>query len=79
MSIITTKAVPSLPSWEALAATIREAREARNARKTLERDLAGYRSRAELDELDAILARGAEEDVAPLRELVARQRARLAA
>ena len=56
-------------------AELRARQSARAARKALERDLATYRTPAELDELHAILDRYAEEEVADLRQFVSRRRA----
>ncbi len=48
--------------------------EKRANRKTLERELASYRTKAERDELDAMLSRGRPEQVAELRQIINRQR-----
>ena len=56
-------------------AELRERQSARAARKALERDLATYRSPAELDELHAILDRYAEDEVADIRQFISRRRA----
>ncbi len=48
--------------------------EKRADRKTLERELASYRTKAERDELDAMLSRGRPDQVAELRQIINRQR-----
>jgi hypothetical protein len=56
-------------------AELRQRQSARAARKALERDLATYRSPAELNELNAILDRYAEDEVADIRQFVSRRQA----
>jgi hypothetical protein len=51
------------------------AREARQARRSLERELASYTSPADLNDLDAILARHSEEETADIRRILASHRA----
>ncbi len=54
----------------------RERRRAeRSARKSLERDLESYTSPADLNDLDAILARHSEEETADIRRILAGHRA----
>ena len=50
-------------------------RAARRARKSLERELASYTSPADLNDLDAILARHSEEETADIRRILAGRRA----
>jgi hypothetical protein len=56
-------------------AEFRARQSARADRKALERDLATYRSPAELDELHAILDRYDEDQVAGIRSIISRRRA----
>jgi hypothetical protein len=49
---------------------------ARSANKQLERELATYTSASDRDDLDAILARHDEEQIADIRRIVTAQRAR---
>jgi hypothetical protein len=56
-------------------AELRARQSARADRKALERDLATYRSPAELDELHAILDRYDEDQVADIRSIITRRRA----
>jgi hypothetical protein len=57
------------------AAQRQAAREARQARRSLERELASYTSPADLNDLDAILARHSEEETADIRRILASHRA----
>jgi hypothetical protein len=56
-------------------AELRARQSARADHKALERDLATYRSPAELDELHAILDRYDEDQVAEIRSIISRRRA----
>lgn len=51
-------------------------REARNERRNLERELAAYRTPSEVEELDAILARYDDRQVAGIRQILDRNRIR---
>ena len=50
------------------------AREARAARKSLERELASYRSESDLDDLEAILSRYSDADTADIRRILTGRR-----
>jgi hypothetical protein len=58
-----------------IRAELRARQSARADRKALERDLATYRTPAELDELHAMLSRYEEDQVADIRRMISRQRA----
>jgi hypothetical protein len=59
-----------------LSASQRESRRAaRGARKSLERELAGYTSVRDLNDLEAILDRYSDEETAGIRRILASQRA----
>jgi hypothetical protein len=62
------------PLWAAIRKELRETREARAARKTLERELAGYTSPRDLNDLDAILDRHTDQETADIRRIIAAQR-----
>jgi hypothetical protein len=62
------------PLWAAIREERRRVRVARAARKTLERELAGYTSAADLDDLHAILDRYSEEETADIRRVLAGRR-----
>ena len=53
---------------------IRETREARSARAALQRELSGYHSDADLNDLHAILDRYNDRETAQIRRILARQR-----
>ena len=59
------------------AAGREDRRAARAARTSLEHDLAGYTSPADLNDLDAMLDRYSDEDTAEIRRLLAARRAAL--
>ena len=60
--------------WTALRKEFRVARAARAARKSLEQELAGYTSPADLNDLDAILDRHSDEETADIRSILAPRR-----
>jgi hypothetical protein len=66
------------PSWARIRGDFRAERAARAARRDLERDLASYTSPAELTELDAILGRHDDDEVADIRRILNRRRRALA-
>lgn len=61
--------------WTALREEVRSNRAARASRKSLERELAGYRSPSDLNDLDAILDRHSDEETADIRRFLASRRA----
>ena len=63
------------PLWAAIREELRDARAARAARKTLERELAGYTSPSDLNDLDAILDRYSEDETSDIRRILADRRA----
>jgi hypothetical protein len=60
--------------WTALRKEFRGARAAHAARKSLEHELAGYTSPADLNDLDAILDRHSDEETAGIRSILAARR-----
>jgi hypothetical protein len=62
------------PRLTAVRDELRDARAARAARKSLERDLASYRSESDLNDLGAILDRHSEEETADIRRILAGRR-----
>ena len=57
--------------WTSVRDELREARAARAAHKALERDLAGYTTEADLNDLGAILDRYSAEETADIRRILA--------
>jgi hypothetical protein len=53
---------------------LRDARTARAARRSLERELASYRSASDLNDLEAILDRHSAEETADIRRILAGRR-----
>jgi len=62
--------------WTTVRDQLRESREERAGRAQLERELASYRSPADLDDLDAILDRYSDQETADIRRILAAQRGR---
>jgi hypothetical protein len=60
--------------WTAIRDEVRGARAARASRKSLERELAGYTSANDLNDLDAILDRHSEDETADIRRFLASRR-----
>ena len=61
--------------WAEIRDEFRARRAERASRKALERDLSSYTTPAELDELDAILGRYEDHEVADIRRIINRRRA----
>ena len=66
---------PRTPLWTTLRGQLQHTREAHATRRTLERELATYTSRSDLDDLHAILDRYSEKDTAKIRRILARRAA----
>jgi hypothetical protein len=62
------------PLWAAARNELRARRAARASRKTLERELASYTTPAEQNELDAVLERYPDDEVAEIRHIINRRR-----
>jgi hypothetical protein len=62
------------PLWASIRDELRGARAARAARKSLERELAGYTSPRDLNDLEAILDRYDENETADIRSILAARR-----
>jgi hypothetical protein len=62
------------PLWASIRDELRDARAARAARKSLERELAGYTSPRDLNDLEAILDRYDEDETADIRSILAARR-----
>jgi hypothetical protein len=60
--------------WTAIREEVRSARAARASRKSLERELAGYTSASDLNDLDAIIGRYSEDETADIRRFLASRR-----
>jgi hypothetical protein len=61
--------------WTALRDQLRAARTALTARQALERDLAGYTSQSDLDDLYAMLDRYGDRETAQIRRILAARHA----
>jgi hypothetical protein len=66
---------PNGSSWATIREDLRARRNARAARKALEHDIASYTTPAELNELNSILQRHEDTEVADIRRIVDRRRA----
>lgn len=64
-----------MKTQNSLLAQARTRRIARAAHRNLERELAGFSTAAELRELDAVVVRHPDDEVAELRQLIDRRRA----
>jgi hypothetical protein len=64
-----------MKSQNSLLAVARDRRTARAAQRNLERELAGFSTAAELRELDAIVVRHPDDEVAGIRQIIDRRRA----
>ena len=62
---------PVTQLWASVRDELREARAARAARKALERELSGYTTEADLNDLGAILDRHSPEETADIRRILA--------
>jgi len=60
------------PRLAAARDELRNRRAARAARRTLEREIASFRTHAELNELTAMLARHSDDEVAEIRQILDR-------
>ena len=65
---------PLARRWTAIREEVRGARAARASRKSLERELAGYTSASDLNDLDAIIGRYSEDETADIRRFLASRR-----
>ena len=63
------------PLWTTLRGQLHHARAAHATRRTLERELASYTSKSDLDDLHAILDRYSDKDTAKMRRILARHAA----
>jgi hypothetical protein len=66
---------PRTPLWTALRGHNEHARDSRAARKALEREIAGYTTESELNDLHAMLDRYPEAQTAQIRRILARHAA----
>jgi hypothetical protein len=66
---------PLSPLWASARDELRNRHTVRASRKTLERELASYRTPAERTEINAILKRYASDEVAEIRQIIDRRRA----
>lgn len=60
--------------WTTVRTQLRESRDAHAARASLERELAGYNSPADLEDLHAILDRYNDRETKEIRRILAHQR-----
>jgi hypothetical protein len=65
---------PLTSLWTTIRTQLRDSRDARAARASLERDLAGYNSESDLDDLHAILDRYSDKETRQIRRILAHQR-----
>ena len=65
---------PLASLWTSVLTQLRESRDAHAARAALERDLAGYNSPSDLDDLHAILDRYNDRETKEIRRILAHQR-----
>jgi hypothetical protein len=70
-----TIAHPRTLLWTALRGQLRHTRETLAARKALEREIAGYTSQSDLNDLHAILDRHTDHQAAEIRRILARHAA----
>ena len=63
-----------MPTITAIRSRIRESRDAHAARAALEREISGYNSESDLNDLHAILDRYSDHDTAQIRRILASQR-----
>ena len=67
---------PITTLWTSVRTQLRESRDAHAARASLERELAGYNSQSDLDDLHAILDRYSDTETRDIRRILAAQRSR---
>ena len=67
---------PLTSLWTAIRTQLRDSRDAHAARASLERELAGYNSPSDLDDLYAILDRYSDQETKQIRRILAYQRSR---
>jgi hypothetical protein len=62
------------PVWTTIRTQLRDRIEARTEHRTLERELAGYVTESDLNDLEAILDRHSDTDTAVIRRILAGRR-----
>jgi hypothetical protein len=67
---------PLTSLWTTVRSQLRDSRDARAARTSLERELAGYNSQSDLDDLHAILDRYSDQETKQIRRILAYQSSR---
>jgi len=67
---------PLTSLWTAIRTQLRDSRDAHAARASLERELAGYNSPSDLDDLYAILDRYSDQETRQIRRILAYQSSR---
>jgi phosphatidate phosphatase APP1 len=67
---------PLTSLWTTVRTQLRDSRDARAARASLERELAGYNSQSDLDDLHAILDRHSDQETKQIRRILAYQSSR---
>jgi len=67
---------PLTSLWTTVRTQLRDSRDARAARASLERELAGYNSQSDLDDLHAILDRYSDQETRQIRRILAYQSSR---
>jgi hypothetical protein len=70
-----TIAHPRTPLWTALRGQLQHTRDERAARRALEREIEGYTSESDLNDLHAILDRHSDRQTAEIRRILARRAA----
>jgi hypothetical protein len=67
---------PLTSLWTTVRTQLRDSRDAHAARASLERELAGYNSPSDLDDLHAILDRYSDQETRQIRRILAYQSSR---
>jgi hypothetical protein len=67
---------PLTSLWTTVRTQLRDSRDAHAARALLERELAGYNSQSDLDDLHAILDRYSDQETKQIRRILAYQSSR---
>ena len=67
---------PLASLWTTVRTQLRDSRDAHAARASLERELAGYNSPSDLDDLHAILDRYSDQETRQIRRILAYQSSR---
>jgi hypothetical protein len=67
---------PLTSLWTTVRTQLRDSHDARAARASLERELAGYNSQSDLDDLHAILDRYTDQETKQIRRILAYQSSR---